>query len=238
MASVAVTRAHDLADQIRLRIQAERLADGVLFMTADQLASEYGVSRTVAREAISRLQALGILEGKKRKGLIIRRPDLVGLLSRSIPSLVDSVDDWRELGQLRFAIEVGAIDLAVRNGTSAQIERLEEITTALEQALQQLDLFPQQIALDVEFHSVLLEMTGSRMIAGMQQVLLKFFQSAPHAPPTPEATQRILWEHRELFHAVRDRDVERARTMMRLHFRSLIEFDGTDAMEGRRGEGR
>ena len=142
------------------------------------------------------------------------------------------------MGQLRFAIEVGAIDLAVRNGTSAQIERLGEITIALEQALQQFDLFPQQIALDVEFHSVLLEMTGSRMIAGMQQVLLKFFQSAPHAPPTPEATQRILWEHRELFHAVRDRDVERARTMMRLHFRSLIEFEGKDAMEGRRGEGR
>ena len=37
-------------------------------MTKAQIAQEYGASRTVTREALSRLQALGILEGRKRKG--------------------------------------------------------------------------------------------------------------------------------------------------------------------------
>lgn len=59
-------------------------------MTEAQLAAEYGASRTVIREAVSRLQALGILEGRKRKGLIVRHPDPLQLFSNSLPSLVRS----------------------------------------------------------------------------------------------------------------------------------------------------
>ncbi|OYW17275.1 MAG: hypothetical protein B7Z55_12845, partial [Planctomycetales bacterium 12-60-4] len=101
------TQAHELAQRIRKRIQAEQLADGTFFMTEAQLAEEYGVSRTVTREAVSRLQALGILEGRKRKGLLVRHPDPLRLLSNSLPSLVGSQNDWRELAQLRYALEVG-----------------------------------------------------------------------------------------------------------------------------------
>ena len=65
------TQVRELAQKIRHRIQTERLPDGSFFMTEAQLAAEYGTSRTVTREAVSRLQALGILEGRKRKGLIV-----------------------------------------------------------------------------------------------------------------------------------------------------------------------
>jgi GntR family transcriptional regulator, transcriptional repressor for pyruvate dehydrogenase complex len=222
MKTATVSQAHELADQIRRRIQSERLAEGQLFMTADQLATEYQVSRTVAREAISRLQALGILEGRKRKGLIVCRPDPVRLLSNSVPSLIDSVDDWRELAQLRYVLETGAIELAVRNATASQLDRLEAIVAEMELALTTPDPLDRQVALDVDFHTLLLEMTGSRMIAGMQQVLVRFFASAPHAPPTAASAQRIIWEHRELYRAVRERDVERARSMIRLQFRGLL----------------
>ncbi len=72
-ASRPATQAHELARTIRQRIQREQLAEGSLFMTEAQLAREYGASRTVTREAVSRLQALGILEGRKRKGLLVRQ---------------------------------------------------------------------------------------------------------------------------------------------------------------------
>lgn len=224
------SQADALADKVRTRIQSERLEDGALFMTADQLAAEYDVSRTVAREAISRLQALGILEGRKRKGLVVRRPDPVQLLSSSLPSLVDSVDDFRELAQLRYALEVGAIELAVRNATPEQLAELERITTAMEQALAKRQSKARQIELDVQFHTLLLEMTGSRMISGMQQVLVEFFRVAPHLEASEAHVNRITWEHRELYNAVRDKDVERARSMIRIQFRTLLDCsvpDGT-----------
>ena len=185
------------------------MPDGTFFMTEAQIAQEYGASRTVTREALSRLQALGILEGRKRKGLVVRHPDPLSLLSRSLPSLVASPEDWRDLAQLRYALEVGAIELAVRAATDEQIERLGQIEQEFEQALQEDTSSARTVELDVAFHAQILQMTGSRLIAGMQQVLVQFFQMSPRAESTPASAERITWEHRELFHAIRDRDVER-----------------------------
>jgi len=224
------SKAQELARKIRERIQGEQLPDGTFFMTEAQLAEEYGVSRTVAREAASRLQSLGILEGRKRKGLVVRRPDPLRLLSRSLPSLAASPEDWRDLAQLRYALEVGAIELAVRAATDEQIERLGQIEQELEQALREdtsssrtAEFSSRTAELDVAFHAQILQMTGSRLIAGMQQVLVQFFQMAPRAESTSASAERITWEHRELFHAIRDRDVERARVMVRVQIRSTLE---------------
>jgi DNA-binding FadR family transcriptional regulator len=220
------SQAQELAQRIRARIQGAQLADGSFFMTEAQLAAEYGVSRTVTREAVSRLQALGILEGRKRKGLLVRHPDPLRLLSSSLPSLVASPDDWQELAQLRYALEVGAIELAIRTATDEQIERLGQITQQMEEALRQDTESPRSVGLDLEFHAQILQMTGSRLIAGMQQVLVQFFQIAPHSERTAASAERIIWEHRELLNAIRDRDIERARAMIRLQFRATLEIAG------------
>jgi GntR family transcriptional regulator, transcriptional repressor for pyruvate dehydrogenase complex len=81
-ASPSMSQATELAQTVRRRIQAEQMADGQFFMTEAQLAAEYGVSRTVAREAVSRLQALGIVEGRKRKGTaVVEQLAVAGRLS-------------------------------------------------------------------------------------------------------------------------------------------------------------
>ena len=221
--SVPATQVGELAQKIRERIQKERLPDGALFMTESQLAAEYGTSRTVTREAVSRLQALGILEGRQRKGLIVRYPDPLRLFQNSLPSLVTSPDDWRDLAQLRYALEVGAIELAVRAATDEQIEQLGNIATELEQAVKKNARSARAVKLDLKFHSLILEMTGSRLIAGMQQVLIEFFRTTPRSKPSSDSAHRICWEHRELFEAIRDRDVERARAMIRVQIRKTLD---------------
>lgn len=215
------SQADQLADIIRERIQREQLPDGSLFMTEKQLAEEYSASRTVVREAVSRLQALGILEGRKRKGLIVRRPDPQQLLSESLPSLANSPSDWHDLSLLRYALEVGAIELAIRNGTPEQLQQLGELEQTLEQVLRAKKDEDRTVKLDLQFHALILKMTGSRLIAGMQQVLVHFFRLAPRSE-LEVAAERIIWEHRELYQAIRDRDVERARSMIRLQFRHLF----------------
>ena len=217
------TQVRELAQKIRHRIQTERLPDGSFFMTEAQLAAEYGTSRTVTREAVSRLQALGILEGRKRKGLIVRCPDPLRLFQNSLPSMVTSPDDWKDLAQLRYAIEVGAIELAIRGATDEQIERLTQIEQELEQAVQEDMQSARTIELDVKFHSMILEMTGSRLIAGMQQVLVQFFQTMPRSFLSSASAERICWEHRELLDAIRDRDIELSRAMIRVQIRATLD---------------
>ncbi|HWL10474.1 MAG TPA: FCD domain-containing protein [Planctomicrobium sp.] len=218
-------QARELAEQIRHRIQSEQLPEGSFFMTEAQLAEEYEVSRTVTREAVSRLQALGILEGRKRKGLIVRHPDPIRLLSRSLPSLVGSEEDGKELEVLRYVIEVGAIELAVRFATQEQLEQLAVTMDQLETALVSDMNWKEAYALDLQFHMQILQMSGAKLVIGMQEVLVRFFQSATlnHPPESdPVLATRIAWEHRELLNAIRDRDVERARSLIRLQFRQVV----------------
>jgi len=217
------TQVRELARRIRQRIQSAQLIDGDFFMTEAQVSAEYGASRTVTREAISRLQGLGILEGRKRKGLIVRRPDPLRLFQNSLPSLMTSPSDWRDLAQFRYAIEVGAIELAIRNAAPEQIERLAQIEADLERAVMEDSTSAKTIELDVQFHGLILEMTGSRMIAGMQQVLVQVFQVMPKSKPSTATAERVCWEHRELLDAIRDRDIERARAMIRVQIRAMLD---------------
>jgi len=228
------TLVDSLTEQIRRRIQAGKYVDGDFFMTEAALAAEYDVSRTVAREAVSRLSALGIVEGRQRKGLVIRRPDPLRLFSESLPSL-SSTDDLRELGQLRYVLEVGAVELSVRNATDEQIARLGEVVEAMTTALRKQapggkSIGKRFVALDLQFHALLLEMSGSTLVAGMQQVLVRFFAAVPYLEPDESSTDRIIWEHRELYAAVRDRDVERARSMIRSQLRRRLP-EGAETQE-------
>ncbi len=210
-------QAQRLAERIQQRIENAGLQDGALFMTEAEVATEFNVSRTVAREAVGQLRAIGLLEGKQRIGLIVRRPDPVRLFSSSLPSLARSDEDLAELAKLRYVLEVGAIELAVKNASEAQIERLIALADQIGRTFRHPRAIAKEKRLDVTFHSLLLEMTGSKFLAEMQRVLVEFFRKVVPIDQLDDATtQRIAWEHAELAAAIRDRDVERARAMIRV----------------------
>ena len=211
------TQAEELAGRLRRQIQESQLDDGDFFMTEADLAATYEVSRTVAREAVGRLKSLGMLEGRKRKGLIVRRPDPIRLLTQTLPSLISSEDDLRELGMLRYALEVGSIELAIQHATEEQLEELARIVSDMEAAFADADLAESFVDLDLQFHALILSMTGSRMISGMRNLLVDFFSKVPRRGNLVAVADRMIWEHRELYNAIRARDVERARTMIRMH---------------------
>lgn len=211
------TQVEELAGKLRRQIQESNLEDGDFLMTEAELAEKYNVSRTVAREAVGRLKSLGILEGRKRKGLIVRRPDPIRLLTQTLPSLVSSDDDLRELSMLRYVLEVGSIELAIQHATEEQLEQLARIVSDMEAALTDENRAESFVELDLQFHALILSMTGSRMISGMRNLLVDFFGKISRPKNLMAAADRMIWEHRELYSAICARDVERARTMIRMH---------------------
>lgn len=128
-----------------------------------------------------------------------------------------------ELARFRYVLEVGAIELAVKNATLQQIDRLVELADQIKAKATDRSTIKKQKELDITFHSLLLEMTGSELIAGMQRVLVDFFRTiAVRNPPDAANAERIGWEHTELAAAIRDRDVERARAMIRVQVRRYL----------------
>lgn len=215
--AVNQSQAQRLADRLRQQIERSRLPDGTLFMTEADVATQFGVSRTVAREAVAQLRAIGLLEGRQRKGLIVRRPNPVQLFSTTLPALADSKEDLEELAKLRYVLELGAIELAVKNATEAQIQRLTALAEEIREAFKHPRKMGNEKRLDITFHSLLLEMTGSKFVAEMQRVLVEFFGKITPIVHLDSATaERIAWEHSELADAIAARDLERARAMIRM----------------------
>jgi DNA-binding FadR family transcriptional regulator len=217
--------ATSLADKIRVRIIEENLQEGDLFMIEADLAQEYGVSRNIAREAVSRLRAWGLLKSRQRKGLVIACPDPAKLLAHSLPAVGQNEAGLEELKKLRYVLEIGAIDLAVANATEEQIDRLEKLGREFESVVRSGGSDEHENEIELAFHSLILEMTGCKLILQMQQVLGRFFQLLNDQSPsqrTARTNEQTIWQHLELAQAIRERDLDRARTMMRLQYKDLI----------------
>lgn len=110
------------------QIVSGRRRPGDRLPTEAELGTEYGVSRTVVREALSRLQAAGLVESVRGKGsFVLARPQAgVGDAGRT----PRSADEERELWELRLALEVAIASWAARRRSVADLDRLRRAQEA------------------------------------------------------------------------------------------------------------
>jgi DNA-binding FadR family transcriptional regulator len=216
-----------VADGLRVQIQQRGLKEGDLLATEAEIMAQYGVSRTLAREAVGRLQALGIVVTRQRKGVVVGRVNPVEVLRRSLPFTGRSGEELRQIAQMRYALELGAVELAVRNATESQIRHLQSLEGEYEQAVREDEPTIRITFIDAAFHGLLLEMTGNPLIAGMHCLLEEHFRlwkeererRISKLPPqtTGYLNERSIWEHHLITSAVVRRDPAQARALLQEH---------------------
>lgn len=220
------TLANTLATRIHEDIVASELAEGDVFMTGDQVEEHYGVSRSIAREALSQLRSLGVLQSRQRKGLIISRPDPVQLMSRWVPLYcrAGTEGQFNQLAQLRYALELGAIELAVTNANGVQLAALSGLAAEFESVASQFGHNEQADRIDSAYHAMLLEMTGNPLISGMHRVISDYFLVSTQVAPMPrEDAINAIREHHLIAEAMTRRDRDLARSVLRTHLNKTIE---------------
>ena len=82
----SVSLVDQVEERIRLAICESGLKAGDAFLGEVELASRLGVSRNVVREALSRLQTLGVLNTRKRRGTVISEPDIFAGMAKHMIS--------------------------------------------------------------------------------------------------------------------------------------------------------
>ena len=136
-----------------------------------ELAAALGVSRNVVREALSRFKMLGIVEAKKKSGMVISNPDIVGTFEKVMtPEIMDETT-LQDLFELRLALEMGIADLLYIHKTEKDLDELEEI--AAREMKEKDNNF--RISNEIAFHSKLYEMTGNNTLKRFQSLLLPVF---------------------------------------------------------------
>lgn len=222
--------AEALAEDICVEIQRRGLQEGDVLSTEGELMQRHGLSRSVVRDAVSRLRALDILRTRQRTGLVVGRANPVAILRLAFPFAGTGEGDLLQVAQMRYALEVGAIDLAARLATETQLTHLRttlaEYTHAVESDAETITI----TFTDAVFHGLILEMSGNPLLAGMHAVLEEHFRLWSEVRDRRTArmseqerqrhAQRSIWEHRMITESLCRRDGEQARAFLREHLRA------------------
>ena len=124
------TLTDQVEEKIRQAIINSHLKPGDKLPGELEFAEQLGVSRNIVREAISRLRMLGVVESKKKRGLILTEPEIFKGLESIIDLPVLNSTTIEQLFQLREYMELGLAPALIESVSDEDIARLEEIVKA------------------------------------------------------------------------------------------------------------
>ncbi|MHA3835356.1 FadR/GntR family transcriptional regulator [Terrabacter sp. AAH1] len=212
--------AHELVEKLKEQILAGRMEPGQKLPTEASLVAEYGVSRTVVREAISRLQAAGLVETFQGRGsFVLALPETQGFAVGA--DRVRTHRDVLDMIDFRIGVESEAAGLAAERRTELQLK-------AIERALRELTRAGEKpsgaVEADFEFHRRIALASGNRFYADLLASLGPMMIMLPRtrleaAYTVSDATHvtRVSLEHENVYLAIARADGPAARAAMRLH---------------------
>ena len=231
---------------IGIRIISGELQPGDVLPKEDTLSKEYGVSRTVIREAVKGLAARGLVESRPKVGTIIRPRRDWQMLDPAVLEWVAATESAEtgefmyHLAEVRTAIEPATAELAARHATPEDVARIREGYELLESSISDEDAWA--IA-DLAFHESIVAAAHNEFLAYIIRALRRPLQSKRRinialvdlleeeeiAEPYTSAEDEVLSRHREVLDAIESGDESGARAASyRLHERvtTLLENQG------------
>jgi len=209
----------ELVEVIGNRIREGHLAAGAKLPTEAAIRQEFGVSRTVVREALSKLQAGGQVATRHGVGTFV-----VGLGEaapfRIPPEQFHTLRDVIAVLELRIGLETEAASLAAtrRSATNLRVmrEALDAIASAIEQGRD-------SVGADFQFHSEIARATQNPHFADLMGTLGAMIiprarlDSGAIDAERRHYLRRVNGEHESIFEAIANHDPEAARAAMRTH---------------------
>ena len=212
--------AHDVVDALTGRIRDGSLAQGEKLPTEAAIMEEFGVSRTVVREAISSLRSSGRIDTQQGRGAFVLSPPFAISYAMDASDLA-KVGDVLQIMDLRIGLESEAASLAAQRHTAAQ---LGDIRAALDKLEVGIKAAETAVTPDFQFHLEIIRSTGNPYYIDL------FTQLGPSLIPRARVDlfkddrkakvrylELIQLEHAQMYHAIARRDAEAARAAVRLH---------------------
>jgi GntR family transcriptional repressor for pyruvate dehydrogenase complex len=217
-----VSLAPSLSDQVTeallSRIESGRLKPGEKLPPESALAPEFGVSRTVVREAISRLKQEGLVESRQGSGVFVRLQPAINSLKID-DSVLESRESILQIVELRRAIESETAALAAQRRSSSQLSEME---TALHAIDSEVSAGRDGVEADVAFHRSIAQATGNPFFLKTIDFLAQYLKAATRMTRANEARRvefmrQVREEHGAIIGAIRERDAVSARNAAATH---------------------
>lgn len=211
----AQNAAHRASDQvvaeIEKRIRTRELVEGQPLPPERDLMEEFGISRTVVREAVRILSSRGLVEARPRFRPVVRKPGYDGavdVLSGIVPNLLTTKEGVKNLFDTRVLIEGALARQAAITSQKDDIADLKAALAANEAAMEDSEAF---YATDKAFHNVLYKISGNPALLAVHRAYTTWLE--PHwsqMPRLKERNARNYQAHKDIFDAILMRDPDAA----------------------------
>jgi GntR family transcriptional regulator, transcriptional repressor for pyruvate dehydrogenase complex len=231
MEITSLQQRHTLVDhvveQVRNNIESGAIKSGHRLPGEFELCTQFGVSRTVIREAAHRLQSLGLIEVRRGRGLYVGSPDSVRETVRLVRSAMSvSLADMEQFTDFRTAMETHTARQAALKATDADVHHLQGLCDKLVDAVEKKASYDAVRKCDIAFHIEIARTAGSHLIQQIQQLVREItFKSMARATQQgyflDVPTTRSF--HQPIVDAIREHDSVRAAAAMEHHMIGIMQ---------------
>lgn len=210
-----------VVERIRDVIQKQKLAAGSRLPGELELVEQLQVSRPVLREALARLQGLGLIEIQRGNGTFVagmaKLANCVQLLRSAVTLAPQELLSYAEL---RAAIEVQAVRQAAQRASEKDIADLQKLLKELDSVKRPCG---ELLEIDFRFHRRILEISGNVLMQNLMEVIHEFVV-AQMVQTTPSPSENKLGRrlHREIVAAIEAHDADAAERAMREHMEVVL----------------
>jgi len=199
---------------------------GATLPTEAALSASFGVSRTVIRESVKRVEEKGLVAIEQGRGTTVRPPGSWNVLDPIVLSVMvendDSLGVLDDLAVVRGSLEASMAALTARLRDDDQLARLGDVLARMEAALHDEEAFNEA---DAEFHVLVMEASQNRLADNITRILFRRARESRRfrGASTDDELRLSYEEHRLIYEAIRARNSPSAEIAMRTHVQSAWE---------------
>ncbi len=210
-----------VVERIRDVITEQKLAAGERLPGELELVEQLQVSRPVLREALARLQGLGLIEIQRGNGTFVASRDRLANCVQLLRTAVTLAP--RELlayAELRAAMEVQAVRQAAERATVEDVVALKRMLKELNSVDRP---YEDLLEIDFKFHRRILHAAGNELMQNLMEVIYEFVVTQmAQTTPSPRENKLGRRLHREIVTAITDHDPDAAERAMREHMEVVL----------------
>ncbi len=210
-----------VVDRIARVIKDQKLVAGSRLPGEHDLVEKLQVSRPVLREALARLQSLGLVDIQRGRGTFVGDTSSLTHCVRLLQTAVTiSPQELLSYAELRSAIEVQAARQAAEKASEKDVA---ELTTMLKQLDDENLPYANVLEIDFRFHRKLLSIAGNKLMQNLMEVIYEFvLAQMVRTTPTQKDNQLGRRLHKAILKAIREHDPDAAEAAMRKHMQAVL----------------
>lgn len=210
-----------VADILLETILSKRLKVGDRLPSERELGEQFGVSRTVVREAVRALVAKGVIEVRSGSGLRVAAVNATAVSESMSLYLRGGTVDFEKVQEVRALLEVHLAGLAAARASEDDIASLREIHTRMQDDASDVEAAARD---DLEFHRLIARTTHNELFLLLLDSIGSSLIDIRRSNLASGSTPMTLNQHQAILERIAGHDPEGARAAMKGHLDSVASF--------------